>query len=541
MSRLNRRILLFNDDDLSGDVHSAAKDVQTVYIQAVTGTLSVNKPTAWVAAIDESVSGTPPNASSGQIPHWTKKRPTYQTNYPVIFVAEQKRAVDGTITCTTPVKDDSVTIIDGGHITTGTIDSNRLNADTIKVRAANIVGTLIIGQLPEDVAQTGDIPTKVSDLTNDSNFQTNAQVSNTVTNATKYKADKSEIPTNVSELTNDSGFQTSSQVSDAITTGISGKADKDELPTKVSDLTNDSNFQTGTQVESAITSKDYATNTSLTNEINARKAVYGTSSTASGTQVKAVTCSNFTLYTGASITVTFTNANTHSTPTLNVNSTGSKTIKGYSGASLTAAEYKWVAGATLTFVYDGSYWRMQDSGATESKAAAASSASAAATSANTASTKASEASTSASNAASSASTANTKASEAASSASTASSKASEASASASTASSKATAASNSASAASQSASEASGSATTATNQANAAKEAVDWTVGIIVTAINYSANTATLQATVYKGGVVQTTGYTLQWYKNSTKITSGGTSATLSVTDLNASYTCIAS
>lgn len=72
-------------------------------------------------------------------------------------------------------------------------------------------------------------------------------------------------------------------------------------------------------------------------------------------------------------------------------------------------------------------------------------------------------------------------------------------------------------------------------------DAVDWVIAISVTTINYSTNTATLSATVYKGGVVQTSGFTLQWYKNATKITSGGTSATLSVTDLNASYTCIAS
>lgn len=206
---------------------------------------------------------------------------------------------------------------------------------------------------------------------------------------------------------------------------------------------------------------DYATNTALNNEVNARKASYATSSTDAGTQAKVASCSNFALYTGATITVGFTKANTHATPTLNVNSTGAKTIRNYTGASLTAAEYKWVAGAALTFVYDGTYWRMQDSGATESKAAAAASAS-------TASSKASEAATSASNASSSASTASTKASEAATSASTASTKASEASTSASTASSKATAAANSATTASTKASEASTSASTASSKATAA-------------------------------------------------------------------------
>ena len=337
----------------------STKEEQYIYISKASGTTSVSGTTTWVTETGDKQNT------------WTTKRPTYNSSYPVLFVAKQKKAVNEDVYCTTPVKDDTTTIIDGGHITTGTIDSNRLNADTIKVNAANIQGSLTIGQLPSTVAETDDIPTKVSELTNDSKFQTDTQVS-----------------------------------------------------------------------------------TAVANEANARKATYATSSTAAGTQAKVAACSNFALYTGATITVGFTNANTHATPTLNVNSTGAKTIKNYTGAALTAAEYKWAAGAALTFVYDGSYWRMQDSGATESKAAAAASAS-------TASTKASEAATSAS-------TASTKASEAATSASTASTKASEASTSASTASSKATAAANSASTASTKASEASTSASTASSKATAA-------------------------------------------------------------------------
>lgn len=62
------------------------------------------------------------------------------------------------------------------------------------------------------------IPTKTSDLTNDSDFATT-----------------SDIPTKVSELTNDSEFITISSV-----------------PTKVSELTNDSDFQTETEVNNLI-------------------------------------------------------------------------------------------------------------------------------------------------------------------------------------------------------------------------------------------------------------------------------------------------
>lgn len=139
--KLSNRIVLFNDENLKTDVNSAAKDVQTIYIQAVSGTLSVNAPSEWVSVSDEPVTGTPPGASAGQTPHWTTKKPTYQTNYPVIFVAEQRRGVNGQITCTTPLKDDSQTIIDGGHITTGTIDASEV--DVTNINAHNIrAGTL---------------------------------------------------------------------------------------------------------------------------------------------------------------------------------------------------------------------------------------------------------------------------------------------------------------------------------------------------------------------------------------------------------------
>ena len=53
---------------------------------------------------------------------------------------------------------------------------------------------------------------------------------------------------------------------------------------------------------------------------------YGTCSTSDSTSEKAVTCSGYTLNVGNIIGVLFSNANTAATPTLNVNSTGAKSI-----------------------------------------------------------------------------------------------------------------------------------------------------------------------------------------------------------------------
>lgn len=96
-------------------------------------------------------------------------------------------------------------------------------------------------------------------------------------------------------------------------------------------------------------------------------AVYGTCSTGATTVDKVVTCSNFTLFDGARIQITFTNANTAvaseattASPTLNINGTGRKPIKIGIEQANTANPLYWAAGTTIEFVYDGSAWVLQN-------------------------------------------------------------------------------------------------------------------------------------------------------------------------------------
>lgn len=70
--------------------------------------------------------------------------------------------------------------INATYIKSGTLAADRIDADNLKVKAANITGELTIGQLPSGVAQTKDIPTKVSALTNDSGYQTESGVTTIV-------------------------------------------------------------------------------------------------------------------------------------------------------------------------------------------------------------------------------------------------------------------------------------------------------------------------------------------------------------------------
>lgn len=82
---------------------------------------------------------------------------------------------------------------------------------------------------------------------------------------------------------------------------------------------------------------------------------YGTCSTAATTTAKVVDCDEFSLTTGATILVKFTYANSASSPTINVNSTGAKSIY-YRGKALTSSLYYWGDGDTVEFIYNGTQW-----------------------------------------------------------------------------------------------------------------------------------------------------------------------------------------
>lgn len=155
---------------------SAVSEEQIIYKQAVSGTNSVSGTTTWVTATTESVTtGTPPNSATGLTPVWTTKRPSYQKNYPVIFVAKQKKTVDGTVTCTTPLKDDSTTIIDGGHITTGTIDASVVTVNNIN--ASNITtGTLSADRISGESLTIGKLNTDTQNKINTSYTQSKVYI-----------------------------------------------------------------------------------------------------------------------------------------------------------------------------------------------------------------------------------------------------------------------------------------------------------------------------------------------------------------------------
>lgn len=154
------------------------------------------------------------------------------------------------------------------------------------------------------------------------------------------------------------------------------------VPTDTGDLTNNAGYITGITSSDVTTALGYTpynssnpngytnnvgTVTSVNNtnpDSNGNVTVpvldyYGTCATSASTQAKVVTCSGFTLSTGVSIRVKFTNNQTYNgAPTLNVNNTGAYTVQSMSGTD--AIRYCWRAGEVVAFTFDGSNWIMED-------------------------------------------------------------------------------------------------------------------------------------------------------------------------------------
>ena len=217
------------------------------------------------------------------------------------------------------------------------------------------------GEISTLQTKTTNLETSLGDKVSTSTFnelsQTvdgNSATITTLTTTVQNKADSSTVTT----------------LSNTVNT-VSQKADSNE--SKISNLTtllqtNADGTTASTDIVHQVSALDQDLD-SITTRVGKTEVQilgqYATSTTAQGTTAKVATITpavtGWTLYTGATITVKFTNANTATTPTLNINSTGAKTIKTYSGGALSADEYKWKAGSTFTFTYNGTYWLMQDS------------------------------------------------------------------------------------------------------------------------------------------------------------------------------------
>ena len=137
---------------------------------------------------------------------------------------------------------------------------------------------------------------------------------------------------------------------DDVNTALGQKADIDDIPTSLP-------ASGGTAQTISDTLPVSKGGTGATTAIAALAALgigYGTCSTAAATVAKAATLAGFTLVVGGIVSVNFTNANTAASPTLNVNSTGAKSIYCNGAASVSGQ----IPSGMALCQYDGTYWQL---------------------------------------------------------------------------------------------------------------------------------------------------------------------------------------
>ena len=157
ISKTSEEILLKVENELEGLSSSFSVQLQQIQSQVTGLNGQVSSITQKVDNITLSVSnGSTSSSISLSVGGVTVSSQTIQMNGLVTFTG----LANGTTT------------IDGACIKTGTIEASRIDTDSLYVNAANITGSLTIGQLPNNVATTGDIPDRVSDLENDEGYQT---------------------------------------------------------------------------------------------------------------------------------------------------------------------------------------------------------------------------------------------------------------------------------------------------------------------------------------------------------------------------------
>ena len=156
----------------------------------------------------------------------------------------------------------TITITQGG-VTKGTFTTNQSGDSTITLDAGGGSGTQVQSDWTETdstsmayILHKPTIPSKTSDLTNDSGFISQIKTINnesligtgnltidTFSGDYDDLTNKPTIPTKTSDLTNDSGFVVGSNLATVATSGsYNDLSDTPTIPTNTSDLTNDSGF-----------------------------------------------------------------------------------------------------------------------------------------------------------------------------------------------------------------------------------------------------------------------------------------------------------
>jgi len=273
-------------------------------------TTAPNKPSSHVITNDATVY----NA-------WNIAVPTYNSSYPNYYYCYEYLKGDGTYSWSDVIYDRATT-------------ENQANARSALTQVSTKVETSTFNELSQTVDENSASITSLSTVITNNGLTESTNISNTVNSVSQTASGNSSKISNLTTL---------------LGTNADGTTASNDIVHQVSEIDQDLD---------SITTRVGKTEVQL-------KSQYATSSTAAGTAAKVATItpaiSGYELVAGETITVKFINENTTASPTLNVNGTGAKAIKTYANGNLSEAEYKWKAGSTFTFTYNGTNWLMQDS------------------------------------------------------------------------------------------------------------------------------------------------------------------------------------
>lgn len=298
--------------------------------------------------------------------------------------------IDGLTTRLNALANSDDTTLDQMAEVVAYIKSNRTLLDGVtsgKVNVADIIDNLTtnVSDKPLSAAQGVAlkalidaivVPTKVSDLTNDSGFTSNTGTitgvsANGTSIATSGVANIPAATTGKYGVTKLSS-STSSTSASLAATASAVKAAYDRGTEGVNaaataQSTADAALpKAGGTMEGALTlaadpteNLQAATKQYVDNNSSSKNAWYGTCATAASTAAKVVTTDDdFILETGTVLFVTFTNAHSASTMTLSVN--GGTAVTVYRNGTTAIASGMVTANETICFIYDGTYFRMEN-------------------------------------------------------------------------------------------------------------------------------------------------------------------------------------
>lgn len=132
---INGNIVIKSElSNVETNLYNQARDSAYIYHTSAANVTEPDAPSTWISPTDNTTVGADGNRHGNQNA-WTRLRPEYDSNYPVCWITRQYLANNNYGFACEPVRsDETTTVIDGGHITTGTVSANYLDVNGIITR-----------------------------------------------------------------------------------------------------------------------------------------------------------------------------------------------------------------------------------------------------------------------------------------------------------------------------------------------------------------------------------------------------------------------